>query len=129
MGLDSYIIKRTYVDPGAERLHYVAQEVAYWRKAWQIHSWFVKNVQDGVDNCADYYIHIKKLEELLNIVNTILSSDDREEEAWRLLPPSGIMDDYYFDQLETAKDAIEKILSDEKNAEPLIVSYYYTASW
>ena len=129
MGLDSYIIKRTYADSYAEKLYYTAQEIAYWRKAWPIHSWFVKNVQDGVDNCADYYIPIKKLEELLNIVNSILSSDNREEEAYRLLPPNGFIDDYYFNHLETAKEVIEKILSDEENIEPFSVSYYYTASW
>lgn len=137
MGLDSYIIKRIYyVDPGNvikssedERFFYVAHEVAYWRRAWPIHNWFVKNVQDGVDNCADYYIHIKKLEEFLSIVEAILSSKDREEEAWRLLPPSGFIDDYYFEHLETAKTAIEKILQDQKNMESISVSYHYCSSW
>jgi hypothetical protein len=30
---------------------YVETTVAYWRKANAIHSWFVQNVQDGVDEC------------------------------------------------------------------------------
>jgi len=29
-------------------------DYAYWRKANQIHNWFVENVKDGVDNCGNY---------------------------------------------------------------------------
>lgn len=31
-------------------------EVCYWRKAWPIHKWFVRNVQNGVDDCNYYRV-------------------------------------------------------------------------
>ena len=42
----------------------VGFEVCYWRKANQIHNWFVENVQDGDDDCRDYYVSEEDLEEL-----------------------------------------------------------------
>jgi hypothetical protein len=38
----------------------VALPVGYWRKANQIHNWIVKNVQDDVDNCGEYYFSEEK---------------------------------------------------------------------
>ena len=43
------------------------KQVAYWRKANQIHNWFVKNVQDGTDDCGQYEVTKEQLEELLKI--------------------------------------------------------------
>lgn len=40
--------------------------VGYWRKANQIHCWFVENVQDGIDDCGTYEVTEKQLVELLN---------------------------------------------------------------
>ena len=53
----------------------LAEEVGYWRKANQIHSWFVNNVQDGVDDC-EYHHEVTKeiLEELLSICKNVLAS-------------------------------------------------------
>lgn len=42
-------------------------ELAYWRKANQIHLWFVQNVQNGNDDCGDYQVKKDDLEKLLNI--------------------------------------------------------------
>ena len=80
MGLDMYLNKKTYVKQWdhqspeekyevvvtkggkpvdgikASRVKYIEEEVGYWRKANQIHRWFVTNIQDGVDNCGDYYV-------------------------------------------------------------------------
>ncbi|MFW9872416.1 MAG: hypothetical protein ACFFG0_04880 [Candidatus Thorarchaeota archaeon] len=48
-------------------------EVGYWRKANQIHNWFVNNVQDGKDDCEDYYVSKDKLEKLLSVCKEVLS--------------------------------------------------------
>lgn len=45
----------------------LTQEIGYWRKANAIHNWFVKNVQNGVDDCGYYVVTKKQLEELLEI--------------------------------------------------------------
>ncbi len=50
-----------------------SEMVGYWRKANHIHKWFVDNVQDGEDDCREYYVSIKQLHELRNICFDILS--------------------------------------------------------
>ena len=49
---------------------------AYWRKANQIHNWFVTNVQGGEDNCGEYYVPQDKLIELLAICKHSLETKD-----------------------------------------------------
>lgn len=90
MGLDMYLYKRIYVknwshtEPnkayeitvkkGGEpcnnintnKLVYLYEDVAYWRKANQIHKWFVDNVQNGEDDCKDYYLTNKDLRQLVD---------------------------------------------------------------
>lgn len=53
----------------------IIEEIGYWRKANQIHNWFVENVQDGVDDC-DYHNEVTKedLEELLYICQRVIDS-------------------------------------------------------
>lgn len=53
----------------------IIDNIAYWRKANQIHNWFVQNVQDGEDDC-DYHDEVTKelLEELLETCETVLES-------------------------------------------------------
>lgn len=46
--------------------------VAYWRKANSIHAWFVRNIQDGTDDCAQYPVSRIHLEELVTICRRIL---------------------------------------------------------
>jgi len=49
----------------------IHQNLASWRKANQIHSWFVENVQGGVDDCGYYIVSEGVLEELLGICKQI----------------------------------------------------------
>ncbi len=59
MGLDMYLMNvRNEEKIKAENFI----EVGYWRKANQIHNWFVKNVQGGVDDCGYYGVTKEKLE-------------------------------------------------------------------
>lgn len=91
MGLDMYLYKRTYVknwdhNPPEDKIQitvkrggkkhptidtkkitYIQEEVGYWRKANQIHNWFVQNVQKGVDECQESWVDESKLKELLQI--------------------------------------------------------------
>lgn len=52
----------------------VEQNVAYWRKANQIHNWFVENVQDGIDNCGYYIVSKEQLTELYDTAKKVLDS-------------------------------------------------------
>lgn len=50
--------------------------VAYWRKANQIHAWFVKNVQDGNDDCSEYDVSREQLIELRNVCKRVLKASN-----------------------------------------------------
>ena len=152
MGLDMYLYKKTYirtdefyksevrneviVKTGGEidkkinpkKVKYVVEEVGYWRKANQIHNWFVTNVQNGTDDCASYWVSREKLEELLDLCRKI-SEDNSLAES--LLPSaSGFFfggteyDDWYFDNINSTIEIIEDCLSDE-GAD----SFEYSSSW
>lgn len=49
----------------------IYDEIAYWRKANQIHKWFVDNVQDGEDDCGDYEVSEEQLRDLLAVCVTV----------------------------------------------------------
>ena len=152
MGLDMYLYKKNYiwqgewVNPEAkqevivktggevdkkikpERVKYVVEEVGYWRKANQIHNWFVQNVQNGTDDCGNYYVSREKLEELLDICR-IVSID--KEKAEQLLPTaSGFFfggteyDEWYYQDIEDTIKILEDILSDENGDD-----FEYHSSW
>ena len=50
---------------------YQAQHIGYWRKANQIHKWFVDNIQDGIDDQKIYEISEEELKTLLKICTDI----------------------------------------------------------
>ena len=108
----------------------VSLSAGYWRKANSIHNWFVKTVQDGVDECQESHVTLEQLQELLAIVTMVLDDVSLAEE---ILPPhegfffgSTDIDEYYLRDLEDTKEILEKILKspDAKNW-----SYFYQASW
>lgn len=72
MGLDMYIYKRRK-GRSAEN----ETEVAYWRKANQIHNFFDNNLGEGcgVENCRYYLVSEEVLNELLNVCNKILEME------------------------------------------------------
>lgn len=89
MGLDQYLYKKTYIgnhykDPKDQikidvegvtqgRVSEIVERVGQWRKANQIHQWFVEHVQEGKDNCGEYYVSPMKMQELLDAVNAVLA--------------------------------------------------------
>ena len=93
MGLDMCLTKETYIGARyshnnisgkvellkdgkpisikVNRISEITEEVGYWRKANQIHNWFVANVQDGEDKCQKAYVSKEQLSKLLEIRKTI----------------------------------------------------------
>lgn len=151
MGLDSYLYKKSFIWRGdwmddsqkmevivkkggavdtkikSERIKYVIEEMGYWRKANHIHEWFVINVQDGVDNCAEYYVGRNDIENLLEACQRVIANPS---EAESLLPTaSGFFfgstdyDEYYFGSIQETISILEDCLKDEDN------DFYYTSSW
>ena len=106
----------------------VSVTCAYWRKSNQIHKWFVDNVQDGNDNCGEYYVNQTKLVELLNLVNKALA-----ERNPNLLPPQeGFffggtdIDEWYWLDLKNTKDKLDRVFALPEMSK---LSFYYTSSW
>ena len=154
MGLDMYLNTKRYMskylDPADEQLVDAVNElfgikgdaendfgavevtfrVGYWRKANSIHQWFVKNVQHGEDDCREYRVARKQLQELVDLCKVILADRTKADD---LLPTqSGFFfggtdyDDWYFQDLEYTVERLEKVLADpafEKN------DFYYQSSW
>lgn len=115
----------------------VGINVAYWRKANQIHGWFVKNVQGGEDNCKAYPVDRDDLLNLLETINEVLAGD--VEAAKQLLPvTAGFFfgnydedegyDEFYYEDLRYTKKIIEDILDVIKD-NPHEYDFYYQSSW
>lgn len=91
MGLDMYLSRKIYIGANYEhrnvkgvinlthgdnnepikinfnKVSYIEEEAAYWRKSNQIHNWFVENIQNGIDDCREYYVSVEKLQELVDL--------------------------------------------------------------
>ena len=132
MGLDMYLygVKGNYwlhdYNIGAVK---TVIEVGYWRKANQIHQWFVDNVQEGVDNCATYYVSREQLEELKTICEEVLKHPEKAEE---LLPTQeGFFfgtteyDEWYFDDIQETIEICEWCLDERKEYD----YFEYHSSW
>ena len=106
----------------------VAIGVGYWRKANQIHAWFVENVQKGEDNCHEYYVDREQLKELLDLCKETLETKNAE-----LLPPqSGFffgstdIDEYYWSDIEHTIEMLESVLNDRALDK---FDFQYQSSW
>lgn len=140
MGLDMYLTAERYYmgekyfnDPAGVRIFDAAVadvpegytvkavrvEAAYWRKANQIHAWFVDNVQNGEDECRPHYVEREKLQELIDLCKRAIETKD----ASLLTPRGGFffgsteIDEYYWDDLQNTIDQLFKALRsfDEKD--------------
>ena len=67
MGLDMFMIKRKKNVKDDEW-----NEVCYWRKANQIHKWFVDHVQNGVDDCGEYKVTEEQIDELRELCKELV---------------------------------------------------------
>ena len=78
MGLDMFLEKVKKIDNMTLKeifnLGVYGEEIAYWRKANQIHKWFVENVQDDNDDCGSYVVTKEQLTELYETAKTVLDS-------------------------------------------------------
>ena len=111
------------------RVKEIVCEAAYWRKANAIHQWFVKNCQDGEDDCGEYTVSRDDLKTLVDLCKQVLAN---RELAKELLPSqSGFFfgsteyDEYYFGDLQLTINQLEPWLDDSRKQWDL----YYHSSW
>ena len=149
MGLDMYLDKRTYVqywehngddnyevkvtkggkptNINPKKVKYIIEEAGYWRKQNQIHRWFVENVQNGNDDCGEYYVSKSTLETLLDLCQKVKADHSLADS---LLPSaSGFFfggteyDEWYFDGIDNTIEILKEALEDENG------EYLYSSSW
>lgn len=139
MGLDMYLRRVTYLStynrpaevkievPGMDHIDpskvtEIKEEVGYWRKANQIHAWFVANVQGGEDECREHSVAPEQLAELLAVCRQVLADHSLAAE---LLPTQEgyffgdtSYDEYYFEDLQHTVDILEPLVGDLVKEEP-----------
>ena len=120
-----YLMKRSKNDipvlneEGGKDYHW--EDVAYWRKANEIHRWFLDYCNlDGDFNCEYAEIGKDGLEELVETCKLVLGRKgkvDAKRVAEQNLPTqSGFFfgsvdyDDWYYEDLESTIEQVEKIL-------------------
>lgn len=170
MGLDMYLYKKTYVkswehhkpeerhtisvkvggkvrkDIKPERISYITEEVAYWRKFNALHGWFVNQCGDGIDECQEIYVSEDHLNELLKTLSEVKSAINKskkvtkvltdwngkdyevsvydcEDKIEELLPPtqgfffgSYEVNDYYKDDVENTIEMIEGLMKENEES-------------
>lgn len=110
----------------ANQISEVKSQVGYWRKANQIHNWFVTNIQDGNDECQESDVSFEQLMELKKACEDVLADHSKAE---ALLPSSSGFffgttdyDEWYYQALEETVEILSKLTDDGS-------SYTYQASW
>lgn len=93
----------------------IMEEVGYWRKANQIHQWFVDHVQDGIDDC-DYHREVTKedFESLRAACQLVILNSE--------LIPGKVIAGYSFDKSGNKITDYEdgKVIKDSSTAERLL---------
>ena len=117
--------------------------VGYWRKANQIHNWFLEKCgprdHDGdiIDDCRDIYIPVEKIEQLVEECKQVLNDHSL---APTLIPTQGGFffgstdyDEYYFEDLEDTIKILEPVIefmhNIDKTKDASDYSISYRASW
>ena len=178
MGLDMYLYKKSYVqnwehtptenkhtisikkggkvrkDIKPERICYITEQIAYWRKFNALHGWFVNECAAGVDECQDIYVprtSLKVLQDTLTQVSDLLSKSktrikvlqdwngkdyevkvyECEDQVKELLEPTpGFffggteIDEYYFEEVKSTIETLKEVLEEDGDDD-----FIYRASW
>ena len=154
MGLDMYLSATRYISnweisPASEREMYdkilnavgavpcmespsltVSVKVVYWRKANAVHQWFVDNVQDGEDDCKEYYVSREQLEKLKLLCESVLV--DPTEKGPELLPTQdGFFfggTDYGDGYIQDLKDTV-RMITEVLEKYDVSWEFNYQSSW
>ena len=55
-------------------VQYIEFQIMQWRKANQIHNWFVEKVQSGEDDCGWYYVSEQNCKDLLFVCEKVIAN-------------------------------------------------------
>ena len=157
MGLDMYLYKKSYVqnwehtptenkhtisikkggkvrkDIKPERICYITEQIAYWRKFNALHGWFVNECAAGVDECQDIYVPRTSLKVLQdwNGKDYEVKVYECEDQVKELLEPTpGFffggteIDEYYFEEVKSTIETLKEVLEEDGDDD-----FIYRASW
>jgi hypothetical protein len=148
MGLDMYLVGKRYLfdDKRSSELNEAAGttdefpveqvdvKLAYWRKANAIHKWFVDNVQNGEDDCREYWVSREQLKQLRDLCDRVLKFKHLATE--QLPTESGFFfggteaDEWYYSYLEDTVARLDRVLAEANEGGTLdSFDFYYRASW
>ncbi len=106
----------------------ISVNIAYWRKANQIHGWFVANVQDGVDECQNVDVSREQLVALRDLCKEAI-----ENKKPLIEPKSGFffgstdIDDWYWKDLKQTVEQLDAVLSNPAFDKDW--TFVYQSSW
>lgn len=109
----------------------------YWRKANSIHSWFVQNCQDGVDECQVSDVSAERLAELKTRCRNALGAynlGDRHAAEEIMTPRSGFffgsteIDEWWARDLERTIEEIARVVIAAAEI-PGAIQFQYHSSW
>lgn len=110
----------------------ISRSIAYWRKANQVHVWFVLHCQGGEDDCREHYVDREQLQELLDLCKKVLDKKDKAYALEHLPPQQGFffgsteIDDWYWQDITETIVQLSAILENERLKD---YDFYYQASW
>mgnify|MGYP003350198378 CR=1 FL=1 len=103
-------------------------DVGYWRKANAVHDWFVRECQEGEDDCRASYVSRDKLMALRRVCEEVLADPETAKEE--LPTTSGFFfgstdyDEWYFEDLKKTITIIDHALALPEDWE-----FEYRSSW
>lgn len=139
-----------------EEVYWYWSEEVYWRKVNAVHGWFVSNIQDGNDDCKEYYVStndfIKLVEDCKKDLEYFKTLDydikietnkhtiTRSYKIYKNVDESelnlNLIEGFFFgnneydsDYVEDLEDTIEKIETLLSKEDYACYDYYYQSSW
>jgi hypothetical protein len=135
MGLDMYLTAKRYVSEyndadkeistelmrhfpeltESQTVQEISVRVGYWRKANAIHKWFVDHVQEGKDDCGNYYVSRDQLTALRDVCERVRDWPGKLA-AEQLPTTSGFFfggtdyDEYYMQDVNNTIEIIDSCL-------------------
>lgn len=89
--LGEKLLPYNLVIPNCDTPEKYYQELCYWRKSNAIHNWFVKKVQNGIDDNSWHQVSIDNLKQLKSVCETVIAHSE--------IPGSVLLDnDAYYSQ-------------------------------
>jgi hypothetical protein len=107
----------------------------YWRKANQIHNWFVNTLADGVDECQVIPVPRENLVALHDRCSVLLDTKSDELAADLLPPVSGFffgsttIDEWYWQDVEETHKQLTELLDEITKENEWNYTIEYQASW